>query len=198
MARITGGIRITRGDFNSIAEFAQTLDRGSKTFMNVMDSSAHLWVMLIKGLAEQKYRGPQSGGSPGTIPVRRLTGSAYAGWRVKRITKGAWEVYNEDRGAYMVEYGLGSNKVRRPILKMSVVGSLRFIARTKFANMIMKETFGDLRNNRGQFQSFAARMRGSNIVGISFPEVPRGTGIKAGSAAHRALYARGLARPVRR
>ncbi len=170
MARIYGGISITRSDFNSVADFAKALDQGSRQFAEVMDTAAQLWAMLIKGLVQQKYRGPSSGGAAGTIPVRRLTGRTYASWKVKRLRKGAWEIYSEERGAYMVEYGLGSNRVRRPVLKMSVVGSLRFIARTRFSNMIMKETFGDLRNNKGQFQTFNARMRGSNILGMTFPE----------------------------
>jgi hypothetical protein len=62
------------------------------------------------------------------IPVRRITGAYYRGWRVNRVTMGVWEVFNESREAYFIEYGIHTSgrRVRRPIAKLSLLATIRF------------------------------------------------------------------------
>lgn len=170
---VPGAIGITRESFEEIDKLIRSLAQGTKEFDQVMDAATHLLAMTTKGFVQMKYRGPVGGaGQPWTIPVRRLTGETYRGWRVRRIKSGVWEVFNNERGAYAVEFGLSryGQGVRRPVLKMSGIATLRFIQRTRFAERIMGDTFGNLRNNKGQFRSFAARMAGSSMLGVVGPQ----------------------------
>ena len=173
------GYGISRKTFNEIEELMRALDTGSRQFAAVQNVAGELLAHTTLGFARQKYSGTATrpadarrglGAPPWTIPVRRITGRTLKGWRVKRVGNG-WMTYNDERGAYMVEHGIarGGGGIRRPILKMSVISTLRFMGRTKMGERIMHDTFGSLRNNRGQFQSTAARMRGSNILGVTGP-----------------------------
>lgn len=180
-AVVPGAISISRESFEEIDTLIRSLRTGSQEFIYAMDTAAQLMTKAIQGRAQYYYRGPQAdprdvrrgqgAGRAFTIPVRRITGKTYQGWTVRRIALGIWELFNEERGAYMVEFGIvrGGGGVRRPILKMSAVSTLRFIQRTNFANRLMADTFGSLRNNRGQFRSFSARMAGSSLLGVVGP-----------------------------
>lgn len=171
MARysLPGGFGISRQHFEDVENLIRAARTGSREMQSAMDLACRLMAHTTQAYALRYYRGAQApSGRPFTIPVRRITGRSGAGWRVRRVAPGAWEVYNEERGAWMVEHGIyaGNNRVRRPILKMSGVATLRFIQRTRFGERIMAETFGSLRDNRGRFRSFSARIQGSNILAV--------------------------------
>lgn len=166
-----------------------------------MDSATRLMAHTTQGHALRYYRGSQApGGRAGTVPVRRITGRSGAGWRVRRVAPGSWEVYNEERGAWMVEHGIvaGGGGVRRPILRMSGVATLRFIQRTRFAERIMGETFGSLRDNKGRFRSFTARMQGSNLLAAPMTRYVSRSGAQARvPSQHRWAVRAGTLRPRR-
>lgn len=178
---IPGAISISRQSFEEVDTLIRSLRTGTREFTYAMDTAAELMTKTMQGRVQYYYRGPQAdprdvrrntgAGRVGSIPIRRVTGKTYQGWTVRRIALGAWELFNEERGAYFVEYGIvrGGGGKRRPVLKMSAVSTLRFIQRTRFANRIMADTFGSLRNNRGQFRSFSARMGGSSLLGVVGP-----------------------------
>lgn len=177
---VPGGFGISRQSFDEVDNLIRSMQRGTREFTMVMDLAAQMLAKTSQGLVQQKYRGPtaraRSGGadyerSSWALPVRRITGRTLAGWKVRRISTGAWELFNEERGAYMVEYGIvrGGHGVARKPLKLSAVATLRFIQRTRFGQRVMAETFGNLRTNKGHFRSFSARMAGSNLMGVSGP-----------------------------
>lgn len=177
MARLAGGV-IVRGDFNSIEDLITSVRQGSREFVGAMDVAAELLATTSQGLVQRYYRGQGPVGSEARrfrstwgVPIRRITGKTYEGWKVRRRGMGVWELFNKERGAFMVEYGIvrGGHGVARKPLKRSAVGTLRFVQRTRLGNRIMAETFGNLRNNKGHFQSFNARMRGSTIIGMAGP-----------------------------
>lgn len=164
---LPGAFGINRQHFEEVEQLIRSLRQGSKEWMSAMDLSTELLAHTTQGFALRYYRGAQyPGGAAFTIPVRRITGRTGSGWRVKKLGMGRWEVFNEERGAWMVEHGIvaGGGGTRRPILRMSGVATLRFIQRTRFGNRIMAETFGSLRDNKGRFRSFTARMRGSSLL----------------------------------
>ncbi len=179
MARyvIPGAYAISRQTFDELDDLIRSMKQGTREFSTVMNTAARLLAHTTQGFAMRYYRGTQyPGGAPGTIPVRRITGRSGRGWRVRRVSMGAWEVFNEERGAWMVEHGIvaGGGGVRRPILRMSGVATLRFIQRTRFAERIAQETFGSLRDNKGRFRSFAARMQGTTLLAAPMTNyVPR-------------------------
>lgn len=169
MARYTmpGAYSISRQTFKELDDLIRSLRVGSREFVHVMDLSARLMAHTTQGFALRYYRGPKfPGGHAGTVPVRQITGTSGSGWIVRKVAPGAWECANETRGAWMVEHGIvkGGGGVRRPILRMSGIATLRFIQRSRFGERIMAETFGSLRDNKGRFRSFTARMQGSNLL----------------------------------
>lgn len=199
MARysLPGAFGINRQHFEEVDQLISSLRVGSREWGDAMDLATRLMAHTTQGFALRYYRGPHwPSGRSWTIPVRQITGRTGAGWRVRRVAKGSWEVYNEERGAWMVEHGIvrGGSGVRRPILRMSGVATLRFIQRTRFANRIMAETFGSLRDNRGRFRSFASRMQGSNL--LATPMTPVATSGKSRVPhEHKWAVAAGKARP---
>jgi hypothetical protein len=182
MARyaVSSGATLDKQIFADLETLISSMRAGSKGFEQSMDLATKALAVTSHGFVTKTYRGPrmrawsQGQGyqrSTFRIPVRQITGRTLAGWRVRRIGVGIWELFNEERGAYMVEYGIvrGGHGVARKPLKMSAVATLRFIQRTRFANRMMADTFGNLRNNKGHFQSFNARMAGSSILGTTGP-----------------------------
>lgn len=177
---IPGAFGISRQSFEEVDRLIRSMQTGTREFQSVMDLAAQLLARATQGLVMKEYSGPRirarSGGaayqrSSWALPVRQITGRTRKGWRVRRIAPGVWECFNDERGAFMVEYGIvrgGQGVARRP-LKRSGIATLRFIQRTRFSQRIMAETFGNLRNNRGHFRSFSARMSGSNLLGIAGP-----------------------------
>lgn len=98
------------------------------------------------------------------IPVQRITGAYYAGWYVRRLGHGVWVVGNATKEAYLIETGM-FQRVRRPVLKMSVISMLRFLSTTRLADQFADSLLAPRRNAAGQFQSFNARLRGTTTLG---------------------------------
>lgn len=176
---IPRAVGISRSDFSDVDQLIASLRRGTREFDSAMNLAAHLLSKTSQGFVQKYMRGQVLRGQDARrvpssfgIPVRRISGRTYQGWRVRRIRSGVWELFNEERGAWAVEYGVvrGGHGRRRPVLKMSAVATLRFVQRTRFGNRIYHGTFGQLRTNRGQFRSFTSRMQGSSILGISGPQ----------------------------
>ena len=171
MARYTipGAFGIERRTFDELDQLIRSLRQGSREWNSAMNAATRLMAHTTQGHAIRYMSGPSVGArSPSdfSIPVRIITGRTRAGWRVRRIAPGAWEVFNEERGARMIEFGIvaGGGGVRRPVLKMSGVATLRFIQRTRFAERMMADTFGNLRNNKGHFRSFENRIRPMELM----------------------------------
>lgn len=127
-------------------------------------------VLVIKGLAQKKSGGPvapRQRSNPALafrIPVQRITGAYYAGWTQRRLGRGHWILYNDAVEAYFIETGMHM-RVRRPILKMSLIGMLRFIQTTRTADRFMDWVLAPRRDARGRFQSFNSRVMGSSTLG---------------------------------
>lgn len=182
MARyaLPGAFGIDRQTFDELDTLIRSLRRGSREFQSVMNVTTRLMTHTTQGFAMMYMSGPEAVTDRGkrapssfSIPVRRITGRSRAGWRVRRLAPNAWEVFNEERGAWAVEFGIvaGGGAQPRPILKMSGVATLRFIQRTRMAQRIMGETFGSLRNNKGQFRSFENRIRPFMIMFSGRPQM---------------------------
>lgn len=190
MARLSavtpGRMGLSTESLNELETFIQSLKTGSREFEKAMNVAAQMMAKLTQGHAERLYRGPQTtprrarqtagtdhgvthgagfqmggGARPWTIPVRRITGRTYRGWRVKMVRFGAWECFNEERGAYMVEFGIvrGGGGVKRPILKQSGNQALEMAMRSRLGQRIYGHTFGDLQMNKGKFGNFG-RLQG--------------------------------------
>lgn len=176
---VPGGFGITRQSFEEVDQLISSLRRGSSEFVYAMDVAAELLANASKGLVQGYYRGPvdprYAFARGGMFPIPRRSSHTYQGWVVRRVGLGVWELFSVERGAYFVEWGARGIPPRKP-LQRSGIATLRFIQRTRFANRICQETFGSLRNNRGQFRTFASRIRGSNLMGVYGPTMSGPTG----------------------
>jgi hypothetical protein len=148
----------------------ESLKVGTREFDKAMNVGAQMMAKITQGHAESLYRGPQynvSGAranpSDFTIPVRRVTGKTYRGWRVKMIRFGAWECFTEERGAYMVEFGIVSGGGgKRQTDPEDVWGTAHWTWRSGRAlgSESTGATFGELQMNKGKFGNFG-RLQGS-------------------------------------
>jgi hypothetical protein len=161
--------KFTRSTFASI-ENAIADNRASVAKMNAgIDLLVRGCILIVKGGAQTRSAGPiapRKRSVPALafkIPVQRITGAYYAGWTQRRLGNGHWVVYNDTVEAYLIEYGI-HQRVRRPILKLSVLGMYKFLQTTPTINRFMDWVIAPRRDSRGRFQSFQARMAGTTTI----------------------------------
>jgi hypothetical protein len=194
--RFAPGMKITRAHFRDVDGLVEDLRFNQRMFARGENLLVRMLAMTHVSLAQQKSRGPVvqgqrrynaprgkahifgtksgfQGPKPWGIPVRRITGAYYEGWKMKRIGPSQYMVFNDSREAYFIEFGINpraTGAVRRPIMKMTAIGTMRFIQRTHLIERFAEATIGGTRNKKGQYQSFMARMQGSNMLGVIGPK----------------------------
>ena len=153
---------ISRQTFRNLEEWMNDNDASIDKARAGMDAIVRLCILVVKAEVQKRSYGPLAPNQRSNpalayrIPVQRITGHYFAGWHVRRTSRG-WMIYNDELEAYLVETGL-YQRVRRPILKMSVVSMLRFIQSTKTADRFVDWVFQPRRDPRGRFQSFNTRV----------------------------------------
>lgn len=99
----------------------------------------------VTGIASRRVLGTRTGGNfvrgpgaPWSMPVPRVTGDYFHGWHVTRLARGQYILKNPTREAYFIEMGINhpstgrvdsagnSVRVRRPVLKLSVMKAIAF------------------------------------------------------------------------
>ena len=176
-AVLPGAVGIDRKTFRDLDNLIRDLEYNQRAFKQGENLLVRMLAMTQKGIAQQKSRGmvDPSGvaGRPWGIPVRRISQAYYKGWKERKIGHASWMTYNDSREAFFIEFAINprvTGAVRRPILKMSAVATLRFVQRTKLIERFAASTIGATRNQRGQYRSFQARMSGSLLLGVIGPE----------------------------
>lgn len=171
-----GGLTISRKTFASIENFIADNNASKEKLHMGLDALARGMVLVIKGLAQQKSGGPvapRRRSNPALayrIPVQRITGRYFAGWTVKRLGPAHYVIYNDVFEAYLIEYGI-FQRVRRPILKMSLMGMLSLLQTTRTGDRFLDWVLAPRRSAKGQFQSFNTRMMGTaTLGGMAGPE----------------------------
>jgi hypothetical protein len=128
-----GYFRIEQETFVELDNLIRGLEMAGKNIKPAMNMLCQVLAYTGLAQAQKRSRGfvdpnqtaPQQAWK---IPVRRITSAYYHGWKVRRITYGVWQVYNDSREAYYIEYGIHTSgrRVRRPIAKLSLLATLRF------------------------------------------------------------------------
>jgi hypothetical protein len=158
---IPDAIQISTKTFNEVDMAIEAMKDIPREFELRTDTLVHLLAMAHKGIAQQKSRGPLRGDKAWVIPVRRIEEEYYHGWRARRITLGAWEVFNPVPHAFFIEHGINpratGEAVPRPILRQSGVETVRFVARTRVGERFSSDILGPLRDKKGRFRTNAAR-----------------------------------------
>jgi hypothetical protein len=175
--------RIARADLGKVPMFGiskRTFDQIEDLIadVNASKEKAHLgidlltrtMVMVIQGIAQSKSAGPVAArhrSNPalaGRIPVQRITGEYFAGWTRRKVGHGHWILYNDAVEAWLIETGMHQH-VRRPILKMSMIGMLGMLQATRTGDRFLEWVLAPRRSAKGQFQSFPARLMGTASLG---------------------------------
>lgn len=165
-----GGAVITRKSFEQIEDFIRDNEASIDKAERGIDMLVRTMVMVIKGLAQEKSGGPVAARQRSNpvlafkIPVQRITGAYYAGWKLRRMGMGRWVVYNDTVEAWFIEYGI-HQRVRRPILQMSLIGMLKFIQSTRTGDRFLDWVMAPRRSSKGTFQSFQTRMMNTRTLG---------------------------------
>jgi hypothetical protein len=75
------------------------------------------------------------------VPVRRISGRYFFGWKVRRVGPTAYAMYNDSREAYFIEFGIhtSNRRIRRPILKLSLKYAVEFLRTTAVGHRIWAE-----------------------------------------------------------
>lgn len=108
-----------------------------------------LMATVNQGYARKMAFGPEDPGGRNSalawrLPVRRITGRYYTGWKIRPVA-GGWQLYNDSREAYFIEFGInwlgGGRRVRRPVRKLSLRQTLDYMASTQAFHRIWSEIF---------------------------------------------------------
>lgn len=161
---------ISLNTFRQLENFMDDVQGSKEKMTQGIDMLVRTMILVTKGIAQKKSGGPVAPRQRSVpalahrIPVQRITGRYFAGWTQRKIGNGHWILYNDVAEAYLIETGL-YQRIRRPILKLSVIGMLRFIQSTRTADRFMDYVLAPRRDPRGRFQSFGTRISGSSVLG---------------------------------
>jgi hypothetical protein len=124
--------------------------------------------------------------------IRRITQRYYLGWKVKKLGLADYLLYNASREAYFIEFGVsrvgfgGKRDVpvarfRRPVRKLSLLKTLRFMATTQSAHRIWADIFRS-RNAHGGFTQIVQAPGGGHSIFGAFGTPNEGSGSFSGPA----------------
>jgi len=150
-------------------EAAEASGRNTRWGMNAL---VMLMARTNQAFAQEMSRGPNDpqerlNNAAWKLPVRRITSRYYKGWKVRRLAPGVWMLYNDTREAYYLEYGInhvgagftvsyrdgrtyikGSRRVRRPVRKLSLIKTLKFMDTTRTGERVWEQIFAPFRPGR--------------------------------------------------
>lgn len=78
------------------------------------------------GLREElAWRSPDQG-------IRRITQRYYLSWKIRKRKEAVWQLYNDSREAYFIEFGIHTSlaRIRRPVRKLSLRKTMDFMMAT--------------------------------------------------------------------
>lgn len=166
------GICVVRPDFVAIERFIRANRESKEKVAQGLDLLVRSMALLVKGFAQKKSGGPvapRQRSNPALayrIPVQRITGAYFAGWTLRKLGNAHWLIYNPSREAILIETGMFM-KVRRPILKLSLIAMLRFLESTRTEQRFLKSLVNPRRDARGRFASIpmGKRLQGTSTLG---------------------------------
>jgi hypothetical protein len=168
-------LRIDRKFFKQLEDLTLDNNASMQRAREGMDLLVRYTILIVKAGAQARAQGPVAPHRRSRpelayrIPVQRITGRYFAGWHLRRLGQGRWLLYNDTVESYLIEYGM-YQRVRRPILKLSVISMLRFVQTTKTGELLVDSILSSRRDARGKFRSFNSRLRGSSVLNQAGPQ----------------------------
>lgn len=170
LARSTGMIKISEASYRQIEEYIRWAESvGSvRNFQFGMNALVMLMAYTNLGIAQKMSAGPVDPGMMNAaaawkVPVRRITGDYFLGWKVRRVGPAIWELYNDSREAYFIEFGISRSnaRIRRPIRKLSLMKTLEFLEGTQVYHRVWAEIYTAGHQRFGFSQTVQSKGMGS-------------------------------------
>lgn len=149
MGRYNGTVfSISPSYFQQLRELAKDFREDAEKVNFAIDRATAGYAVVSLGFAQKRSRGfldprEQNPQWAWRIPVRRISGAYLLGWKVEHVGVGHWRTYNDSREAYYIEFGInhegtgvtssggGRVRIRRPIMKLSVMDTIAFARETE-------------------------------------------------------------------
>lgn len=143
-----------------------------------MDRMVRFASMAQQGIAQKKSLGPVDPQQARPelawrVPVRRITGRYFFGWKTKRVGLGHYKMYNDSREAFFIEFGIHRNpytgkpsprRIRRPIMKLSLIETLKFMEQTRVGHRIWSNIYFPPPGHR-KGRGFIWQMQSAAVMG---------------------------------
>lgn len=144
-------IDVTRQSFDALEELITWAEMEAPSKVPFwMNQLAQRMALINQGMARKMAFGPSDPRGRNTdlawrTPsqgIRRITGSYYVRWQVRRRGLGTWVLINDSREAYYIEFGISrvgfsgtrsvpARRIRRPVQKLSFRKTLEYAMRTR-------------------------------------------------------------------
>lgn len=168
-----------------------------------MDRLCFYMALVNQGEARKMSFGPydpfqENSASAWKLPVRRISNTYYVSWKVRRVKLGVWQLYNDSREAFFIEFGINprgaGRRVRRPVRKLSLIRTLDFMRTTQAWHRVWADIFVDPRarsRGRGFYQIVQSpgHLRWENVSQHEAAGVIRRV-VRAGEGANYRRYVR--------
>lgn len=155
MGQSMGELSLSPDTFEAMENYIRVCQISKRKFPGAMDSLVHLMSLVHLGYAQKYAAGPRDPRQvqpelAWKLPVRRISGRYFFGWKVRKVNLGHYEMYNDSREAFFIEYGIHRNpatgqvspgRIRRPINKLSLLRTLRFLQTTPVADRVWSSVF---------------------------------------------------------
>ena len=164
--------RIGEETFEHIEQWIDAAEASGRNVRFGMNALVMLMARTNQAIAMEMSRGPndpqeRNPSAAWKIPVRRISSRYYKGWKVRRLAPGVWMLFNDTREAYFIEYGINhvgggmtvtyrdgrtyiksSRRVRRPIRKMSLMKTIKFMDQTRTGDRVWEAIWAPFRPGR--------------------------------------------------
>ena len=176
-----GMLNISTDSFNAIEEYIRWSESIPRRMPVAMDLLVRFMAYTNQGIAQKMSAGPYDPSRKKDrelawkIPVRRITERYYLGWKVRRIRLGTWQLYNDSREAYYIEFGIhvSPRRIRRPIRKMSLRRTLEAMMRTQAYHRVWCEIYANPRKGRPKSRGFTQVVQSPGMGGFTGPMLGR-------------------------
>lgn len=125
---------------------------------SAMDRLVYAMALVNQGYSRKMSFGPLDPGGKRSelswqLPVRRITQSYYLGWKLRRISPAVYQVYNDSREAYFIEFGINwrgeGRRVRRPVRKLALRQMMTYMASTQAYHRMWVDVFKSRKHHAG-------------------------------------------------
>ena len=169
------GAFITRAQITGLETFIKACEDSRSRMVVGMDMLVRSLAAIVVGYAQKRSMGPVAPGQRSVpalayrIPVQRITGAYFAGWQIKRMGAARWLITNSSKEAYLIETGT-FQRVRRPILKMSLISMLKFLENSRTEQRFLPSLIGFKRGAGGKYAniSILERLAGTETASMGY------------------------------